>query len=161
MKEGTCKNYSGLATDSRSGEKDKKAKCGTGVVYLEVARPLTTEELIWHLENYPKHDSTWTAIFKRLPCHAENGLQDRCPHYCEPTTEELAEQEAATAKMVTDYMTTRKAITDYIKEQNLPKSCTGRLTCPICEQGEVLWSRASNGHIHARCTTAHCVEWME
>jgi hypothetical protein len=74
----------------------------------------------------------------------------------------LTEQDKLISKMFTDVMTARKAITDYIKVNNLPRSCAGYLDCPICEQVRALvWSRASNGHIHAQCNTEGCVQWME
>jgi hypothetical protein len=159
MRAGTCKHYNGnVGTPNR----DKLAKCKAGVIYLEVARPLNDEDRVWHQANYPRSDPTWTGIFKRLPCHAENGLQANCTQYCEPTAEELTEQDKLISKMFTDVMTARKAITDYIKVNNLPRSCAGYLDCPICEQVRALvWSRASNGHIHAQCNTEGCVQWME
>jgi hypothetical protein len=159
MQAGTCKHYDGnVGTPNR----DKLAKCKVGVIYLEVARPLNDEDRAWHNENYPRSDPTWTGIYKRLPCHAENGLQANCSQYCEPAAEELAEQDKLISKMFTDMMTVRKQITDYIKENKLPRGCSGKLPCPICETGEVLWSRASyNSHIHAQCTTVGCVQWME
>lgn len=38
----------------------------------------------------------------------------------------------------------------------------GELKCPICKQGKLRYSIArSNKHVHAACTTATCVRWME
>lgn len=38
----------------------------------------------------------------------------------------------------------------------------GRLRCPVCKDGELMYSRArSNLHVHARCSTPTCVRWME
>jgi hypothetical protein len=38
----------------------------------------------------------------------------------------------------------------------------GKLHCPICGKGELHYSIARcNGHVHARCTTSDCVNWME
>jgi hypothetical protein len=40
---------------------------------------------------------------------------------------------------------------------------SGKIDCPICgKQGSLKFSRAGyNGHIHARCATEGCVNWME
>ena len=36
------------------------------------------------------------------------------------------------------------------------------LKCPICPDGTLRYSVAGyNGHMHARCTTAGCMSWME
>lgn len=41
-------------------------------------------------------------------------------------------------------------------------SGSGKMLCPICNKGELYYSRASyNGHVHARCSTENCVSWME
>lgn len=38
---------------------------------------------------------------------------------------------------------------------------SGRVNCPNCA-GMLSYSRsANNGHIHAKCSTAGCVAWME
>jgi hypothetical protein len=38
----------------------------------------------------------------------------------------------------------------------------GSIKCPICNLGELRYSRASyNGHVHARCSNKTCVSWME
>lgn len=152
MKAGCCKHYSGIGLEV--------GPCEAGHNYLDVAAPLTQEQLNWHNENYKHQDPSMTAIIKRIPCFAENGV-NTCPDFVAPTAEELAEQDKLITKMFTNMMTVRNQITDYIKLNKLPKSCVGRLPCPICEQGQVSWSRASNGHIHARCTTPKCVHWME
>lgn len=158
MKAGHCKYYNGLGMNRDLSTKT----CDAGIVYLQVARPLTDKERAWHNANYPELNESSTAILKRIPCFAENGLQANCSQFCEPTEKELEDQENEWKKRFTDMMIVRKTITDYIQINNLPRGCSGKLSCPICNQGEVLWSRASfNLHIHARCTTPGCVHWME
>lgn len=43
------------------------------------------------------------------------------------------------------------------------KSAQGAIDCPTCGGvGTLKFSRAGhNGHVHAACTTAGCVNWME
>lgn len=63
---------------------------------------------------------------------------------------------AASFKKVMD---ARKAITD--KEGN-KRGVVGEIDCPVCKNGKLRYSIAGvNGHIHANCTTAECVRWME
>jgi hypothetical protein len=40
-------------------------------------------------------------------------------------------------------------------------SGSGEFPCPVCQAGTLRYSRASNGHVHAGCTTDTCVRWME
>lgn len=45
--------------------------------------------------------------------------------------------------------------------QAIPKEGGGgRFECPVCE-GQVSWSRARNGHIHAACSTRFCFSVMQ
>jgi hypothetical protein len=38
----------------------------------------------------------------------------------------------------------------------------GSLKCPVCQEGTLRYGVASyNGHMHAACTKAGCVSWME
>ncbi len=61
-----------------------------------------------------------------------------------------------------NYMIARKAIIDYIQLKKLPQNCYGKFPCPICDgEGDLSFSRASNGHIHAKCSTPKCTAWME
>lgn len=39
---------------------------------------------------------------------------------------------------------------------------SGKMKCPICRIGELSYSRSIyNGHVHARCSSENCVNWME
>ena len=38
---------------------------------------------------------------------------------------------------------------------------SGETTCPNCATGRVRYAKASNGHIHAKCSTEGCCAWME
>lgn len=38
----------------------------------------------------------------------------------------------------------------------IPDDRQGRMDCPGCGTGKVSWARASNGHLHAGCTTPNC-----
>lgn len=36
----------------------------------------------------------------------------------------------------------------------------GYIECPICSK-KLGYLIASNGHVHAKCETKHCLSWME
>lgn len=58
----------------------------------------------------------------------------------------------------------RCAAKDHAKSLGLGKGKGGHsaIPCPGCDGGTLRYSVASyNGHMHARCTTAGCVSWME
>jgi transposase-like protein len=55
-------------------------------------------------------------------------------------------------------MKARKVIMDKEGEKC---SVSGKIKCPICEAGDLRYSIGFNGHVHARCSTANCVQWME
>lgn len=56
----------------------------------------------------------------------------------------------------------RQVITDKHGVERPAQTINGTLDCPICEEGEVIYSISShNGHISGQCDTANCVTWME
>ena len=55
----------------------------------------------------------------------------------------------------------RRAIVTHLDEKKSPRSAAGEIECPNCK-GRLRFSRSGyNGHVHARCSTADCVSWME
>jgi hypothetical protein len=60
--------------------------------------------------------------------------------------------------MIEDILKARKAIIEHIKDA---RCVSGAIDCPVCEKGKLKFSRASNGHVHAKCKTQECVSWME
>ena len=54
-----------------------------------------------------------------------------------------------------------KARSAIIKHCQNQRGVAGKLKCPVCETGTLQYSRASNGHVHAGCSTKGCVNWME
>ena len=50
----------------------------------------------------------------------------------------------------------------WYKPQDNYYSGSGIVDCPVCKKGKLLYSRAEyNGHVHAACSNADCVRWME
>ena len=81
-----------------------------------------------------------------------------CASYEEPTEEEIRDQENDFATAFLNINKARKAIVKHIEESGIN---SGSIPCPICSKGQLRYSRAYNGHIHGRCTTPDCVNWME
>jgi hypothetical protein len=104
---------------------------------------------------------------KSLPCTGvlnPAGLAT-CASRRVPTAEELAAEQAAFKARHEKTMKARAAIVEACggpwKKGAVSK--TGRIDCPACGQANTLaYSRAGyNGHVHAKCSTADCVSWME
>lgn len=152
MRKGNCIYFNGGINDT----------CDKGHDYLEVAIPLTEEQIRRHNKNFPNHSMTRTAIAKRVPCHARNGVKT-CPDYLEPTDEQIRQQKAEFEQLLNRTLIVRKKIVEHIKESGKwQTTCSGHIQCPICENGIVEFSYAGayNGHIHASCSNG-CVNWME
>lgn len=96
------------------------------------------------------------SIFKRLPCF---NPEIPCGSACYPTREEVLEKDKRIDAFLNRMATIRTAILSDLGEK---RSGSGEIACPCCKTGTVRYSRASlNGHVHARCSTPDCANWME
>lgn len=106
--------------------------CKEGVAYADV-RDETTRPY-----GFPCLDKGGTCDKKSLLTDAEEDARDK----------EIAQRIASIGEA-------RAAIVEHGKS-------SGRIPCPCCEGGTLGYSKAaSNGHIHAACSTPGCVRWME
>ena len=81
---------------------------------------------------------------KAIPCESREWI----------TQEEIAEAEAELDRRIAAIAGAREAIV---------ATClaVGEIECPMCK-GNLRFSVAKcNGHIHARCKTENCLQWME
>jgi len=111
--------------------------CGAGVVYADV-------------KDSNSHPYRW-------PCMSD-GADIPCSMREYPTAEELDAEDKETGQMITNTLLARKAITDVTKGR---RNMEGTVVCPVCKTGSVNYTVAYNGHVHAQCTTPHCVSWIE
>jgi len=92
-----------------------------------------------------------------LPCLWE-GADMKCSMREYKTQAQIDEEDREFAVMLTNMFTVRKEITDKTEGK---RNVQGFINCPVCHVGKVGYSVAYNGHIHATCTTAKCVSWIE
>jgi hypothetical protein len=59
---------------------------------------------------------------------------------------------------VQDLQKARRAI---VAAANGQRGIQSKITCPVCSNGTLRFSIQHNGHIHAACTSADCVRWIE
>jgi len=148
---GTCIHYNGLLNDT----------CEAGHRYLGFAIALTQSQMNWHNENYPELDVARTALSDRIPCFAKNDIHT-CLDFREPTQAELDQNKAEITVMIARVGKSRAAIVAYCEENKRSRGTKGEIPCPICQVGILQFSRSAyNGHIHARCNTMKCVNFME
>lgn len=78
-----------------------------------------------------------------------------CPRYVRLTDEELEADRIESKAQCMRMGIIRRAIIKSGKS-------SGEIECPACKTGTVRFSVARcNGHVHARCSTDGCAEWME
>lgn len=96
-----------------------------------------------------------------MPCSGEPNHEEAakvCPQFTAWTPEECAERKRDTEERFGRIGTIRGAILENINATGI---FSGDIPCPSCKSGTVSYSQASNGHVHARCSTANCASWME
>ena len=135
----TCKHFNGVQHD----------ECRAGVNYRE-------------LTGKPE-----LGCITRLPCtfgfEPKGGTRAVCGKREMPTQEEAEKRVAdADAAMERHHQAFRK-VHDDAKSKGYRKNHGGmsQCVCPICH-GTIRYAVSSyNGHIHAKCETEGCVQWME
>jgi hypothetical protein len=103
------------------------------------------------------------GFVQMLPCYGglnivtngQNGC--KCPHYSPLTKEEIEAREAEDKEAIARIRLIRKEIVARLGG----KPGAGNLPCPSGCGGTVAFSMASNGHVHAHCSTTGCASWME
>lgn len=139
MSAGRCKHFNGIQNEA----------CRAGVKYLDVAK-----------------DNPPPGVGRSFPCLLKyNHAGATCEQCDMPSPAELAEEEREHKKMMEDMRNARAAIVAHLGPWKRGKvnSARGRIDCPVCGARQGLaFSRAGyNGHVHAQCSTAGCVNWME
>lgn len=99
----------------------------------------------------------------RIPCCDGPRMQDQstCPDRDLETWEEVAEQEAESARFVADFER-RLRVTAPLIERIKQTGGSGSEPCPACDGGTVRWSVDElNRHVRMCCSTDGCLNFME
>jgi hypothetical protein len=158
----------------------RKTHCNAGVEYASVEKKVDYTYSRGNERPYEAH--TAHPCFKH-----EHPLTDGCPKCRFPTPEEIKAHDEEMNGHIRKITTAHTAIiaeldrrhkagdaevtinarsnSEYDDEDDGPKNYTsgaGVMDCPVCKTGKLRYSRAAyNGHVHARCSTADCVAWMQ
>jgi hypothetical protein len=107
-----------------------------------------------------KPDRLWPCFSKRGCVHPTS-----CDKAQYPTEAELEAEDLENKKHWDGISKAREAIVKHLGGpwKRGVAGARGTIDCPVCLVVNALrFSRAGcNGHIHARCSTAGCVSWME
>jgi hypothetical protein len=148
-----CKHFNGIGNDV----------CRAGVNYLAVAKD--HEPIEYRYEGDPP--SVKPSVQRRsLPCIVKSNLGGAVCDKCElPTAEELAERDRQIRESFERMAKARAAIVAHLGgswKKGTPGS-RGAIDCPCCgKPGGLHFTRSGyNGHVHARCETDGCADWME
>lgn len=101
-----------------------------------------------------------------LPCrkpgkYLPDGVsQCHCPKLRFPTKEE-AQAEAAEWDGHMAKMEAALKVIDPIRKEHKGKNWSGVIECPNCKGRLHVRHAGCNGHVHAKCETTGCVDWME
>lgn len=147
MHAGTCKHFNSSHHNTH---------CDAGVCYANVT-PNIEEPGSYYRE--PCH-RVFPNMERAREVQLEHGAQGVCDKYEEPTAEELSELEAYMQKRSEMLMQSLPWIAK-IKAEHQNESAGGIDACPCCNS-KIRWSIAAcNGHVHARCETEDCLNFME
>jgi hypothetical protein len=106
----------------------------------------------------------------RLPCHkelpwprpsegqlAEFAKRGTCAKFQAPTEAELLAHETEIERLSRHTTAARAAI---IAKADGKRGVRGAIPCPVCGKW-LAYEIQSNGHVHARCQTPACLNWLE
>ncbi len=127
--------------------------CKAGVEYASVE---TKVDFTYSREGGHRYEA-----HEARPCFRhEHPLTNGCPKCRFPTSEEIKAHDDEMNGHIKKMFSARSAIVAELDRLQM-KGGGGVMECPVCK-GRLRYSRAaSNGHIHARCSTEGCVSWME
>lgn len=111
-----------------------------------------------------RYDSLPVAHATR-PCFLDERGQSKsgavhCDKLRRPTKEEIAAHEAWSKNRMDRLTKVMVGISDW-RTAHRGKSAVEVVECPACRGRLHLSISSYNGHVHGRCETEGCVEWME
>ena len=114
--------------------------------------------LDWERANALPTREEFEAICRCLiPFEEEKELRSLYEVACQNVDEYVAARKNKHDESIAKMLKARTAIVEALGDE----AGEGEMQCPVCGDGILRYSRASNGHIHAVCTSGKCVAWME
>jgi len=158
-----CRHFTGIGNEGErfkrienrklgdiDGKREGRGFCAAGVFYNDVKK---TGARMIALPCFPPEPDNMPA----------DGVWPQCPKQSFKTPDELdaesKEIEEAAGRSIKRLTVVIPAIQ---KAADGKRGVGGTMPCPVCKTGTLGWSVAGyNGHIHARCSTADCVSFMQ
>lgn len=104
-----------------------------------------------------------SGMWLRVPCL---GLLKRtvpagaeCDKRQLPTPEQIAEDKARQAESVRKHLLAMPTVN--VWRQKPPKGKYEIIECPVCKGNLHLHQSVRNGHVHGKCDSVGCVNWIE
>ena len=146
-----CRHFTGMKDDV----------CKAGVRYADVQKDHDPIRYVHRKSERVPYTHT-----RSFPCLGKYNLGGAvCDKLSLPTPEEVAAEEAEWERLFERTKACRAAIVAHLGgpwKRGMAGSA-GAIDCPACgAAGALRFTRSGyNGHVHAACTTADCVSWME
>ena len=152
IRRGQCIHFNGM----------QNAKCAAGVHYEEAFGPevglLCRAPCIQESRTHERINGKLTPVYKPWDRQGQGLIP--CDKFRMPTQEQIRDADVALEKSMDRMRVVMIAIKDWRNAK--PRGKQTVIDCPTLCGGKLHLSQSScNGHVHGRCTTDGCVNWME
>lgn len=150
MDDGTCIHFNGVQNEL----------CKRGVRYAQFAPGMPCIQLIHKSARGGTYLRAGEAPAETKPFPGAQPKK-RCPFYAEPTSEQVQADRADSDAWMKKTLAAVKAAAAWRVKPKPAQDRIGTVECPVCNGKLHLRQSARNGHVHGKCETVNCVEWME
>lgn len=84
-----------------------------------------------------------------------------CPFYQEPTDEQVQADREESEHWMERFRIALKVVSKWRVKPKPEHDRRDIVECPVCRGRLHLFQSAYNGHVHGKCETVDCVQWME
>lgn len=159
---GTCKFFNGFFARGEANSTNKR--CDAGVQYrAEFGPALSTNAPC--IEHYVRTDhGTIVSPMEKYtvrPARQPGLYPAPCSRRCEPTDEEIEQDVQETNAWIDRSRVGIVAANAWRVRPKPAEDRKGVVECPICKGRLHMVQSSYNGHVHGKCETRDCLEWME
>lgn len=165
MSPGTCIHYNGFM--GRFGEPEPR-RCEAGVCYSEAfgREPgiMTRAPCIAYMvqtANGSTLGKPGDTLFQRPWRLPRTPQPIPCGRRVEPTDEQVLEHQEEAERSFQKTIAALKVAAEWRVKPKPAHERREVVECPVCKGRLHLSQSAYNGHVHGKCETPKCVEWME